>query len=223
MVKVDEESEAVESEELEEEDDEDDEDGELGESERDERLDVAEKWKGSRKRRKLDAAQTDTDDNDGDAPFACSGDLCSRRFKSVPFISSHSLPSLLTQSFFQASALETHTSLKHGVIAPTPRPSRGASKPSSPAAKAASLPLLDLLIGTNYSESRKYPCPYPSILSISQPLEDEDLSDADAPTGEEGAICAYRFGRAYDVDRHLRSWHRVEVHRDELREWLEKD
>ncbi|KAL8276893.1 hypothetical protein RQP46_010721 [Phenoliferia psychrophenolica] len=171
--------------------------------------------RGSSKRRRI-AAEDETeeedcsdesadDDEDPSTPFACTTGRCSRRFKS-------------------AGALANHTTLKHSAIPPTPssRPKRAAtSRTPKPKPKLAEPSLLDLLTGSNYDDNRKYPCPYPDIQSISHPLEDDDLSDAEGPQGEEGVACDYRFKRVYDVERHLRSFHHLEAHRDELREWFE--
>lgn len=195
-------------------------DWEQMESEREGRLDDSFS-RGQGKRRKHDVALVD--DDDSSAPFACGADQCDRRFKSVrarSFWPFHSL--LIRRLLIQAGALETHTTLRHLSAPIVARPRRSsAPKSPAPAPQPAPTPLVDLLTGTNYASTRRFACPYPSILDISQPLDDEDLSDAEAPRGPEGERCEYRFGKVYDVERHLRSWHRVEVHREELREWLE--
>ncbi|KAK4705876.1 hypothetical protein P7C70_g338, partial [Phenoliferia sp. Uapishka_3] len=186
------------------------------ESEREERMDAAKKWEGSRKRRRLEkeeavAAEIEQVmvEEDRNTPFACHAGKCKRRFKS-PYSA-------------KARALTDHTSLKHSVNTTTATNATESPKTDPSPSAAPAVPVLDLLTGANYNTTRKFACPYPAILSISQPLELEDISDEDAEEGEEGAECAYAFGRIYDLERHLRSWHRIEVHREELREWMEGD
>lgn len=80
---------------------------------------------------------------------------------------------------------------------------------------------------------RRFACPFPAILDIAfvlpPPPSPHSSSTsrkpaADAPGDEEQKAeeeCPYRFSRLYDVERHLRARHRVEVERGELEAWLE--
>ena len=87
----------------------------------------------------------------------------------------------------------------------------------------------DLITGANYAPSptslstRKFPCPFPAIQAIATRLELEDVDEEEMGDWEDDQECGYWFKRVYDVERHLRSRHGVEVHRQALAEWLEDE
>ncbi|GAA5915497.1 hypothetical protein JCM5296_003418 [Sporobolomyces johnsonii] len=86
---------------------------------------------------------------------------------------------------------------------------------------------------------RKYPCPFPAILGLPftnlgsaqrshshSPDDDEGEGEGEedpARDGSDDGTCAYWFSRVYDVERHLRSRHGIEMHggRDTLQKWYE--
>ncbi|GAA5961772.1 hypothetical protein JCM8115_001412 [Rhodotorula mucilaginosa] len=80
---------------------------------------------------------------------------------------------------------------------------------------------------------RKYPCPFPAILSM--PHKELVVGDAlpgGQEEGEEGpdddessGLCRYWFKRVYDVERHLRARHGVEMDggREVLDAWFQAD
>ncbi|GAA5983908.1 hypothetical protein JCM11641_006418 [Rhodosporidiobolus odoratus] len=87
---------------------------------------------------------------------------------------------------------------------------------------------------------RKYPCPFPSILALpfidvgpakpsaSSPKikaeEEEEEEEEEEDTDTEGT-CQFWFKRVYDVERHLRARHGVEVvgGRERIGEWFEAE
>lgn len=171
---------------------------------------------------------------EADSPWVCLEEGCRKEYKSVRVSSFRSLVRS-SNSPSQAGALENHVALKHSLLppplphpAPPTPPTLPAPVPAAPSQKSSSL--LDLLTGTNYAPSstslstRKFACPFPGIQAIGTRLEPEDVdSDDEAGDWDEQGECEYWFKRVYDVERHLRSRHGVEVHREELAEWLEEE
>jgi len=103
---------------------------------------------------------------------------------------------------------------------------------------------IDLLTGSNYHHdsstshhtqsrlSRKYKCPFPSILALPFHPTLPSSNNASTGSGSEGqeeeeedgeGICAYWFKRIYDLERHLKSRHGVEMvgGKETLRIWFE--
>lgn len=83
---------------------------------------------------------------------------------------------------------------------------------------------------------RKYPCPFPAILSM--PHKELVVGDALPGGGDEGeegpddddsssssGLCRYWFKRVYDVERHLRARHGIEMDggREVLDAWFQAD
>ncbi|KAI5474344.1 zinc finger, C2H2-type domain containing protein [Pseudohyphozyma bogoriensis] len=138
----------------------------------------------------------------------------------------------------QEEALNEHVSIRHPALAASSDLS-----PSPSTSKTASTNLLDLITGRNYAadsststSTRRYRCPFPEILEIGTVMEEEEGGDEEGGEGGDdgkkeeeeneeqvGEQCKWWFKRAYDVERHLRSRHRVAVEREELEEWLDAD
>lgn len=80
------------------------------------------------------------------------------------------------------------------------------------------------------ARKRRFACPFPDVLDIGIQLPPSPVvsrasssalpSPTTAAEDDEGP-CPFRFSRIYDVERHLRSRHRVEVERGELEKWFE--
>jgi len=83
---------------------------------------------------------------------------------------------------------------------------------------------------------RKYKCPFPSILALpfhptlptttslntgEEGQQEEEEEDQDQDEGE--GVCGYWFKRIYDLERHLKSRHGVEMvgGKDTLRDWFD--
>ncbi|GAA6003772.1 hypothetical protein JCM10207_003591 [Rhodosporidiobolus poonsookiae] len=88
------------------------------------------------------------------------------------------------------------------------------------------------------SVARRYPCPFPAILALpftdlgpgAQSVKPEPDSDDDGALGGEDdsdceGMCRFRFKRVYDVERHLRARHGVEMKggRKVLDEWFKME
>jgi hypothetical protein len=96
----------------------------------------------------------------------------------------------------------------------------------------AEINTLDLLTGRHYHQSRvgvknivrKFPCPWPDVLSFSLSALSETASmPSTAPfiTASGGSNpCAFVFSRAYDLRRHLRAEHAFETEQAVLDAWL---
>ncbi|BGP17767.1 hypothetical protein JCM10213_001731 [Rhodosporidiobolus nylandii] len=100
------------------------------------------------------------------------------------------------------------------------------ASPSAPASRAratrssSSTPLSSLPSSHKPTLARKFPCPFPAILAL--PFIDVGPSrDADEDDDGEG-MCAFHFKRVYDVERHLRAAHGVEIKggREKIGEWM---
>ncbi|GAA5970731.1 hypothetical protein JCM21900_003293 [Sporobolomyces salmonicolor] len=136
-------------------------------------------------------------------------------------------------------------SFRRNPLAAVPSPSVTQEQPTSSV-------YLDLITGANYAVARtskstgasslegatklpvrKYPCPFPAILGMPfnniglahvSPSHSHSDGEEDPAGGEsDDGTCAYWFSRVYDVERHLRSRHGIEMHggRDTLQKWYE--
>jgi len=100
--------------------------------------------------------------------------------------------------------------------------------------------LLDLLTGNDYAPlvvptledlsgstdaGRKYRCPFPGVLAIAEPVAEGEWDGGNESEEVEalGRECRWRFKRAYDVERHLKSMHGCRVEPDKLEDWLEEE
>jgi general transcription factor IIIA len=91
--------------------------------------------------------------------------------------------------------------------------------------------LIDDITGHTYAVSagvRKLACPFPSLNGLAVTLPSATASSTTSMYVEDSSsagaalpvrACAYVFGRAYDLRRHLRAVHGVEVDKDVLDAW----
>ncbi|PVG04591.1 hypothetical protein CPB86DRAFT_777874 [Serendipita vermifera] len=63
-------------------------------------------------------------------------------------------------------------------------------------------------------------CPWPNLLSLDVVLEDKRVVRGGTVAGVESVACGGIFRRAYDLRRHLRADHGLEVSKEELDAWL---
>lgn len=78
---------------------------------------------------------------------------------------------------------------------------------------------------TKADAGRKYRCPFPGVLAIAEPVAEGEWEGGNESEEVEelGKECEWRFKRAYDVERHLRSRHGCRVDPDKLEDWLEEE
>lgn len=88
-----------------------------------------------------------------------------------------------------------------------------------------------LLTGMSYLEERKIPCLYAAPVSSSKSIG-QSSAHPSTPSGSStcatpidrmpGEGCEYRFSRAYDLRRHLKKIHNVDVNEDEAKGLVEQ-
>ncbi|KAJ1306504.1 hypothetical protein OPQ81_007506 [Rhizoctonia solani] len=87
--------------------------------------------------------------------------------------------------------------------------------------------IIDLITGQDYDNSpqtsktggtraRIINCPWPDAFEMEQPSGDKRI----LPTNEIRTKCAFKFSRAYDLRRHLRSAHGLEIDAEEVNSWV---
>ncbi|CAE6443916.1 unnamed protein product [Rhizoctonia solani] len=89
--------------------------------------------------------------------------------------------------------------------------------------------IIGLLTGQDYDELPRSPksdavyrprlinCPWPNAFQVTKPMNGTASSTSDTL-----AKCAFKFSRTYDLRRHLRSAHELEVSADEVNAWVSK-
>ncbi|CEL56273.1 Transcription factor IIIA OS=Schizosaccharomyces pombe (strain 972 / ATCC 24843) GN=sfc2 PE=2 SV=1 [Rhizoctonia solani AG-1 IB] len=104
-------------------------------------------------------------------------------------------------------------------------------KPASPDQKGATNAsrIISLITGQDYDElppssnanaahrPRVINCPWPNAFETTKPPH-----STTSPTIDTLAKCAFKFSRAYDLRRHLRSAHALEVDTEEVNAWVSK-
>lgn len=106
--------------------------------------------------------------------------------------------------------------------------SEGEQSPTRPKKRTRHVPshgtsIIDDITGVAYakrSTSGPAPlkCPHPTMEGLPSTLSDrQDL------WGEDAAPCEYVFGRAYDLRRHLRAVHGVDLDKEVVDEWARKE
>lgn len=183
-----------------------------------------------------------------DTPWVCDVGKCRKRYQSVSstfFVVSACCD--LFHSMTQATALTSHQSAKHTLQStsapsapslevaplinlalpplPLPKP-RPRPVPTNPNPSPAASTLLDLLTGHNYSptastsdNTRKFLCPFPGLLYDERFVEDVEVDEKHNQGDDDD--CEWRFGRIYDVKRHLKSTHGIEVEAKTLESWYQ--
>ncbi|KAF8487680.1 hypothetical protein JB92DRAFT_2758971 [Gautieria morchelliformis] len=122
------------------------------------------------------------------------------------------------QTFGYKHLLQRHTAKNHRA---KERPVNAA--PASSEGEGESSSIIGWITGTNYVSPSAHhntrralvPCPWPDR------FESEDLN-GDKPTPAQAGLgqCAFMFSRAYDLRRHLKSDHGLELTKDETDEWV---
>lgn len=120
----------------------------------------------------------------------------------------------------------------------TKRPgAKGKATASSSMNNAPACDLIDEITGAAYARAaratRTLPCPYPSFTDLPHKLINTDATDVEMTDAEERdatdagdsssmpKTCEYTFSRAYDLRRHVRAVHGVEIAKVDVDTWAQ--